>query len=268
MIRRFVDHCDQVTVVEESYPFIESRLSGVLGLPNMKLRGKMDGTFPWDGELLPEIVARALGIDWPTPTFADPLAAARPPQFCKGCPHAFTFNALVDATTGYDHALLFSDIGCYALGIMPPYRAVHSCVDMGSSIGLAHGASRAGANPVLCTIGDSTFAHSGLQALLGAVHSDANITVMILDNATTAMTGAQESMATGEPLVEMLRGLGVKDLHVFEPIPKNHGANVEIIRRAIEHKGLSVLVARRACIHLRTPRPAQTQIPICQAQEN
>jgi len=173
-------------------------------------------------------------------------------------------SALVDATSAYERALLFSDIGCYALGVMPPYRSVHSAVDMGSSIGMAHGASRAGAYPVVCTIGDSTFAHSGMTALLGAVHGDADITVMILDNATTAMTGAQESMATGEQLIRLLEGLGVKHLQIVEPLPKNHAANVAAIQTAINHRGLSVIVERRPCIQIK-PRKTIPSLPQVEA---
>ncbi|MFI5386625.1 MAG: thiamine pyrophosphate-dependent enzyme [Fimbriimonadales bacterium] len=256
LLRQLVDHCDEIVVVEEGYPFIEQHLTGLMGIPRKAIRGKVDGSLPMDGELLPEIVAKALGIRWTQPVAPDPIVAGRPPQFCKGCPHAYSFNALLDATAQFEHPLLFSDIGCYALGIMPPYRAVHSCVDMGSSIGMAHGASRAGAHPVLCTIGDSTFAHSGMTPLLGAVQSDANITVLILDNGTTAMTGAQDSMATGETLMEILRGLGVKDLQLIEPLPKSHAQNVEAIRRAIEHRGLSVIVGRRPCIHIKARKTA------------
>jgi len=130
---------------------------------------------------------------------------------------------------------------------------VHACVDKGASIGMAHGAARAGARPVLCTIGDSTFSHSGTTALLGAAHHDADITVFILDNGTVAMTGTQDSFTTGERLLEVLRGLGVRDghLHVMEPVPPRHRDNVELIQREIEHPGLSVIVAARACIHLK-----------------
>jgi indolepyruvate ferredoxin oxidoreductase alpha subunit len=149
--------------------------------------------------------------------------------------------------------MLFSDIGCYTLGVMPPYRAVHTCVDMGASIAMAHGAAQAGAHPVICTIGDSTFTHSGMTALIGAVRADADMTVLILDNATVAMTGTQDSMASGEDLIEILRGLGVPSghLHVAEPLPRRHAANVELIRQEIAHRGLSVIVPTRACIHAR-----------------
>ncbi|MBS1714479.1 MAG: indolepyruvate ferredoxin oxidoreductase [Armatimonadetes bacterium] len=263
LVRRFVDHCEEIVVVEEGQPFIESRLTGLLGLTGKFVKGKLDGTLPLDGELTPKIVATALSaLGWlSSPT--DPIVVGRPPQYCKGCPHSSTMNALVEATSTFDEPLLFSDIGCYALGIMPPYRSVHSAVEMGASIGMAHGASRAGAFPVLCTIGDSTFAHSGMTPLLGAVLSDADITVMILDNATTAMTGAQDSMATGEQLVGLLEGLGVKHLETIEPLPKNHAANVEAIRRAIGHRGLSVIVARRPCIQIK-PRKVAAVLPVHQ----
>jgi indolepyruvate ferredoxin oxidoreductase alpha subunit len=125
---------------------------------------------------------------------------------------------------------------------------------MGASIAMGHGASQAGLHPVICTIGDSTFAHSGMTPLIGAARADADMTVVILDNATTAMTGAQDSYTTGEALLEVLRGLGVKPdrLHVIDPHPRNHAANVEIVRREVAHRGLSVIVASRACIHVKT----------------
>lgn len=263
LIRQLTDHCEEIVVIEEGYPFIERHLKGILGIPGKAIRGKLDGTLPEDGELLPELVAEALGVHREIPVATDSILAGRPPQFCKGCPHAYSFGAIVDATAQFDHPLMFSDIGCYALGLMPPFRAVHACVDMGASIGMAHGAARAGAHPVICTIGDSTFGHSGMTGLLGAVQHDANITVLVLDNGTTAMTGAQDSFATGETLMEILRGLGVKDLYECDPLPKNHGANVEIIRNAIAHQGLSVVVARRPCIHIKARKTAMP-LPVSQ----
>lgn len=256
LIRQLVDHCDSILVIEEGYPFLERQLLGAMGIPGKAVHGKLDGTLPPDGELLPEIVAEALGSPWNASIEPDSIAAGRPPQFCKGCPHISSFGAIVDAIAKYPDALVFGDIGCYALGIMPPFRAIQSCVDMGASVSMAHGASRAGAFPVLCTIGDSTFAHSGIQPLLDAVLTDANITVLLLDNATTAMTGAQESHATGDQLIEMLKGLGVKDLQIIDPLPKNREVNMEAVQRAIEHQGLSVVIARRACVRIKVERAA------------
>lgn len=261
-LRKLADHCDEILVIEEGFPLIESHLSGVFGVPGKPIRGKLDGTIPLEGELTPESVESALtGKPMLSPAI-EPLVSPRPPQLCKGCPHSDSFGALVDATAEYSDPVLFSDIGCYTLGVMEPFRAVHSCVDMGASIGMAHGAFRAGAYPVLCTIGDSTFAHSGIAPLLGAIRADADITVIILDNATTAMTGAQESFTTGEDLVKLIEGLGATNLQVFEPLRKNHSENVGILKQAIAHKGLSVVVARRACIHFKR---AASQLPICPA---
>ena len=252
LIRRLVEHCEDILVVEDGYPFIERRLTGLLGLHGRAVRGKLDGTLPPSGELTPDLVAAALGAPAPDAIAPDPLLAARPPQLCRGCPHADSFKALVEATGAYRDAMLFSDIGCYTLGVMPPYRAVHSCVDMGASIGMASGAARAGAWPVLCTIGDSTFAHSGMTPLVAAAHHDVDITVLILDNAAVAMTGIQESLLCGEGLDKALLGLGVpaEHLHVIEPVAKAHADNVALIRREVEHHGLSVIVCRRPCIHL------------------
>jgi indolepyruvate ferredoxin oxidoreductase alpha subunit len=260
LIRELVDHCEDILVVEDGYPFVERRLNGILGLPGKRVRGRLTGDLPRTGELTPDAVAMALGRA-PAPSGSRPDdLAERPPQLCRGCPHIDSFRAIVEATAGADEPLLFSDIGCYTLGVMPPYRAVHSCVDMGASISMAFGAAQAGRHPVLCTIGDSTFAHSGMTPLLGAARADADMTVVILDNATTAMTGNQESLTTGEELLAILRGLGVPEEHlrVIDPRPQHHAENVEALREEIAHRGLSVVVARRACIHLvGRARPAQ-----------
>ena len=138
----------------------------------------------------------------------------RPPALCNGCPHCDTFKAIVEAVEPESQPILFSDIGCYTLGALPPYNAVHSCVDMGASISMALGAAKTGAHPVLCTIGDSTFTHSGMTPLIGAAHADANMTVIILDNSTVAMTGGQEAFVTGDAFLTLLKGLKVNEEHL------------------------------------------------------
>lgn len=258
LIRKFVDHCDEILVAEDGYPFIETRLNGLLGVPGKSVRGKLTGDLPLTGELTPDAVAAALGVERPVAMHDVDDLIVRPPSLCQGCPHADTFKAMIAATAGYDHPLYMSDIGCYTLGASPQYGVVQSCVDMGASISMAYGAAQSGAFPVLCTIGDSTFTHSGMGPLLDAVLADADMTVLILDNATVAMTGTQETLVTGERLVELLRGLGVAPahLHVIEPLPKHHGQNVELLWREISHRGLSVIVARRACIQIKRSKPA------------
>lgn len=262
LVRELVDHCDEILLVEEGAPFIERRLRGLLGVPSKSIRGKLSGDLPPDGELSPDAVAAALGTPYEAPMLPLTDLAARPPQLCRGCPHADSFRAIVEAAASVGDAYMMSDIGCYALGVAPPFRAVQSCVDMGASIAMAHGAAQAGAHPVICTIGDSTFAHSGMTPLIGAALADANMTVFILDNATVGMTGTQDSMACGERLLAIVRGLGVRPerLHVIEPLAKHHQENVALIRREMEHRGLSVIVARRECIHVKS-RGKTREIP-------
>ena len=267
LVRKLVNHCAEILVVEEGYPFIEARLNGLLGVPGKAIHGKHSGHLPPDGELTADLVRKALGM---APLEAPGLVGGlpgRPPALCKGCPHCDTFQAMLEATSAYENSILFSDIGCYTLGALPPYNAVQSCVDMGSSISMAMGAAKAGAHPVLCTIGDSTFTHSGMTPLLGAIQDDVNITVLILDNATVGMTGGQETFSTGDALLRLIKGLGVKEEHLiqFEPLKKNHRENTALVGRAIEHRGLSVLVAHRACIQLKRqdarPKPKEAAAP-------
>jgi indolepyruvate ferredoxin oxidoreductase alpha subunit len=251
LIGRLVDHVDRILVLEDGYPFIERQLKGFFGIPGKTVLGKMSGAVPASGELTPDLVRQALGRA-PLPALAAsglPLAG-RPPQLCAGCPHADTFKALNEAVGGYSGSNVFSDIGCYTLGALPPYNAIHSCVCMGASIGMARGAADVGLYPAVSVIGDSTFAHSGITPLLGAARADANMTVIILDNATTAMTGGQPTYGSGEALLRLIEGLGVAKDHIrtIEPLPKNHEKNVRIIKDEIEHRGLSVVVAVRECV--------------------
>lgn len=263
LIRRLVDHCDEILVVEEGAPLIESKLCGLLGLPGKTIRGRRTGALPAQGEITTDVVRAALREHVPAPhTVFDDLPA-RPPVLCKGCPHCDSFEAIMGSVRMDEAPILFSDIGCYTLGAMPPYNAVHACVDMGASISMGLGAAKAGQRPIICTIGDSTFTHSGMTSLLGAIHEDADMTVVILDNAIVAMTGGQEGFATGEGLIEILLGLGVRPEHLIRlnPIPKNHDANVQRLRCEIDHRGLSVVVAARPCIHT-SRREAATSVVI------
>jgi len=254
LIRTMLDHCDDILVVEEGYPYIETQLNGLFGVPGRSVHGKRTGHLSLDGEMTADRVRAALGMPpLETPERIEGLPG-RPPALCNGCPHCDTFQVLLQAVAAEaSNPTLFSDIGCYTLGALPPYNAVHTCVDMGASISMALGATKAGAHPVICTIGDSTFTHSGMAPLLGAAHENANMTVIILDNATVGMTGGQEVFAAGDDLLRLIKGLGVDEKHViqFEPLKKNQRENVELLRRELNYRGLSVLVACRPCIHVK-----------------
>jgi len=251
LVRKLVEHCETVLIVEEGYPFLERNLSGLLGFPGKKIRGKLTDSLPMTGELSPEIVRHALEMS--TLSSVEPVAfplAARPPQLCAGCSHADTYKALNEALSTYPGSNVFSDIGCYTLGALPPYEAIDSCVCMGASIGMAKGGAEAGIFPSVAVIGDSTFAHSGLTPLLSAAEADTKMTVLILDNATVAMTGGQPTYATGNRLERLAAGLGVQGDHIktIIPLPKNHEANVRILREEFEHDGLSVIISSRECV--------------------
>jgi indolepyruvate ferredoxin oxidoreductase alpha subunit len=144
---------------------------------------------------------------------------------------------------------IFSDIGCYTLGALPPFRSIHTCVDMGASITMAKGAADAGLFPAVAVLGDSTFTHSGITGLLDAVNAESNITVIILDNETTAMTGGQDSAGTGK-IEDICRGVGVAADHIriFEPLRKNYNEMMQVIREEVASPGVSVIIPRRECI--------------------
>jgi indolepyruvate ferredoxin oxidoreductase alpha subunit len=250
MIRQLVEAVDEVVVVEEGYPFLEEALRGITGA-GKPVHGMLDGRLPRTGELTPAVVARAFGIEVDSP-YAPTLSAlpGRPPALCPGCPHADSFRAVKLATGDAPRVPIFSDIGCYTLSFYPPYNAVDSCVDMGASISMAIGAAHAGLHPVMCSIGDSTFGHSGMTGLLTAAYEKLPMTVFILDNGTVAMTGTQDTLLTGDALVKAVIGLGVEPEHVrvLSPLPKNLEENARIIREELEYKGLSVIIPKRICV--------------------
>jgi indolepyruvate ferredoxin oxidoreductase alpha subunit len=249
LITRLAQGRSELVVIEEGYPFIESRLRGLLGTGTLKVLGKLSGLLPRTGELTPDIVAAAVRGE--EPAAQKPLdLPGRPPQLCQGCSHADTYVALKEVLRDYAKAQVFSDIGCYTLGALAPYNSIKTCVDMGASVSMAAGAAHAGLHPSIAMIGDSTFGHSGMTSLLDAAYQNVRMLVIIGDNATTGMTGGQLSMTTGERLIEVLKGLGVAPEHirVVEPIRKNHEELVRILKEEIEHDGLSVLIASRICI--------------------
>ena len=153
----------------------------------------------------------------------------------------------------YSGGRVLSDIGCYSLGALSPYKAINSLVDMGSSITMAKGAADAGLIPAVAVIGDSTFIHSGITGLIDAVNNQSPVTVVILDNQTTAMTGGQPSLASSR-IEFIVEGLGVEKehIHILNPLPKNHDDNVRIFRQELAYHGVSVIIPRRECIQTAT----------------
>lgn len=247
-VERIVNECESVLVLEDGYPFVEEQLKGFLEI-NSKIKGRLDGTIPRDGELNPDIVGRALGKEVKTGMKVPAIVKNRPPELCAGCSHRDIYNALNETMREFGKQKVFSDIGCYTLGALPPWNAINSCVDMGASITMAKGAADAGVRPSVAVIGDSTFTHSGMTSLLDCIFENTPVTVIISDNATTAMTGGQSSPATGR-LEDICIGLGVKPEHVkvLTPLPKYHEEMVKILREELLYDGVSVIIPRRECI--------------------
>ncbi len=251
MIREFAGLVDEIIVVEELDPFIEEYVKAM----GIKVRGK--DIVPLLGELTPEIVDEALNKNRPlnsVPDYRNEIPG-RPPQLCPGCPHAFVFEVLKKLDLHVN-----GDIGCYTLGVLPPYSAMHSQGCMGASIGMnlgfekAHGPEMAAKS--IAVIGDSTFIHSGITALIDLVYNKGTGTVLILDNRITAMTGHQDNPSTGKTLMgedayeidleQLVRAVGVK--RVITVDPKNIEEFEKVVREEIAVREPSVIISLRKCV--------------------
>lgn len=248
MIQKLVSEVEEIIVLEEGAPVLEESLRGFFNTP-YTIKGRMDNSLPRDGELNPNLVARAFGLENKNGPDIPDIVAPRPPALCKGCSHADVYYALNEALEEYGKGRVFSDIGCYTLGALPPFNAINSCVDMGASVTMAKGAADAGLVPAVAMIGDSTFTHSGITGLLDAVIGNSPLTIIISDNSTTGMTGGQKSAATGR-IKNICTGTGVEEDHIIilEPLKKNHERNVSLIKKELAYQGVSVIIAQRECI--------------------
>ena len=248
LVEKLIAECDEVLILEDGYPMIEELIRGYIPC-GKKVKGRFDGTIPRTGELNPNIIAVALGLPDSKGLPVPDLMVARPPQLCAGCPHIDSYKALNEVLAILPKGRVFSDIGCYTLGALKPYEAINSCVDMGASITMAKGAADAGLVPSVAVIGDSTFTHSGITGLLDAINDKSPVTVLILDNSTTAMTGGQNSAGEGR-IEDICKGLGVEESHIriIKPIKKYHDENVKVMREELDYNGVSVIIPRRECI--------------------
>ncbi len=251
-VRELASSVDKLIVIEEGYPFVERMLNGVIN-EAMPVHGKLDGTLPAYGELNPDNVRKAIGLKpRENQNSAGGELPGRPPQLCKGCPHTDAFKALNEAVADFSESIVTGDIGCYALGALPPHSAIETLLCMGASIGMARGASEAGQKHVVASIGDGTFMHSGITALIDAASTNTDMTLIIMDNSTTAMTGMQDTIMTSPMIKNLVIACGVDPEHLKElkVLPKNHEENRRIIKEEIEYEGLSVIITLRECIHV------------------
>ncbi len=279
-LRAFADAVERCYVVEEACDYFALHVSAM----GVRLATPPQGRLPRNGEMTPERIRRAFGVALPAHRAPAEGLPPRPPALCPGCPHRLVYVELRRL-----HAIVTGDIGCYTLGAMEPLNAVHSVVDMGASLSMAHGMELAGVparngRPVVGVIGDSTFAHSGLESLIGTVYNGGTGTLCILDNRTTAMTGCQGNPVNGVTLTASARGVGPLDDHagpeldlvrVCEAVgvkdvrlvdPQDQKAVRRALREATQATDrLSVIVFKSPCRLVdRTRRPAP-RIEACRA---
>ena len=257
-IRDFAATVDELLVIEELEPFVENQLL----VNGIRCHGK--DLFGLQGEItVATIRNKVLGI--PVPQGA--AVPARPPQLCAGCPHRAVYYVLHKL-----HCTVNSDIGCYTLGALPPLAAVDTVVCMGASVGMAHGFKYADANiDNVAVIGDSTFVHSGITGLINAVYNHSGITLIILDNRTTGMTGHQDHPATGKTcmgadapqlnLEQLCYACGVARVDVVDPY--NMAALQSVIQDAMADSRERVVIARRACVMKEKTHAAPLVVDAC-----
>jgi indolepyruvate ferredoxin oxidoreductase alpha subunit len=259
MIRSFASRVEKLFIVEELDPFIEEQVRAM----GIEVTGK--NLFPLCGELNPGLVERGLRGLLQVPkeeTYKN--LPARPPIMCPGCPHRGIFSILSKMKL-----FVTGDIGCYTLGFLPPLSAIDTCVCMGASIGHAMGLDKAlgkeALGKVVAVIGDSTFLHSGITSLLNVVYNKGAVTLIILDNRTTAMTGRQDHPGTGftlkgeetsrVDLVKLSKALGVKHVKVVDPYQL--ASTERVIKREVRRPEPSVIISRAPCILSRRERTEQ-----------
>lgn len=261
----FIKHVSKVLIIEELEPVLEEYVERAARIhsPELEILGKKTGHIPRDGELdsriarnaIADMLGLALTMEEPQSLReADKILPPRPPALCPGCSHRAAYYAMKQVF-GTD-AIFPSDIGCYTLAV--DMGTIDTCLCMGASINLASGIRFGGEHrDICCSIGDSTFLHNGMPGLLNAVYNNAKITVTILDNLTTAMTGHQPHPGTGVTatgdrtksvsIEALAKALGADFVETVDPYDLN--ATLETFRKAKEcQEGLSVVIVKQACI--------------------
>jgi indolepyruvate ferredoxin oxidoreductase alpha subunit len=274
LVAGFLKSYDTIYVVEDGFPFVEEELKKICYDLNIHptILGKLSGHLPLEGEIDPDKVAmglaKILGLSYKPPEVTVPGGIELPRRtlsLCAGCPHLATFYAIKQAIRKEmkgdprKFSVICGDIGCYGLGLFHPYNMFHTHICMGASIGCANGFAQTGIDrPVIAYLGESTFFHAGMSALLNAVYNGANIKVVVQDNYTTAMTGHQPSPSTGlTAMGKPAPRIAVEDVAKAFKVPfvkvvdaYNIDELIETIREAIRTPGPAVIVARRLCAEL------------------
>jgi len=287
LIRRFAAGVKQLVVVEELDPFLEDNLRAmgleVTGKSVFPIIGELNSRIVLDNSIDAGLLPETARIESIEPTADLPK---RPPLLCPGCPHTgmyYLLSNLGQRTRLVEEAkkgpqvpkiVITGDIGCYTLGALPPLNVLDTTTDMGAGIGQAIGMAKAGIkSDIVAVIGDSTFIHSGITGLIDAVYNKARITIIILDNRTTAMTGHQEHPGTGRTaqgedtfaldLAEVARSVGVQDVRTIDAFDLE--ALRTGLRESLAFPDVSVLIVRGACaVRIKErPNPRRVNTDAC-----
>ena len=259
----FLRGLDEVLCIEELDPVIERELIFVCGKYHLdtKIYGKLTGNVNTAGENTcsgtAAYIARFMGWDMPEKTSAPtpPELPVRPPVLCAGCPHRASFFAVKEAMKG-KKSVFCGDIGCYTLGNAMPLDMVDTCLCMGAGVNITQGIGKVEPDTnCFAFVGDSTFFASAITGAVNAVYNQADMTLVVLDNSTTAMTGHQPHPGTGKTMMgeivakisiqEVLRGIGVKTVETVDPLDLK--ASVECVKRVSAEKGVKAVIFKSPC---------------------
>lgn len=267
LVKEFLENNKEVLVVEEVDPVHEIETLAIAGKYNIntKIHGKRDNTLPEILEYTPDIIYdgfRKLGLIEDSIYANNPTQIplpSRPATLCSGCPHRASFYAARQAINSLNldvESIHPSDIGCYTLGIAPPYNMANYLMSMGASVGASCGFSKATKDqPIISFIGDSTFFHAGIPPLINAIHNKMKFTLVILDNRITAMTGGQtnpgipiDGMGDEAPAISiesLVKSIGVNFVETINPLDVNE--MIDLYKKALDYDGVSIIIAKYPC---------------------
>lgn len=271
-IREFIKSLDTLIIIEELTPFLETRITAMAKdeNPNLKIVGKKSKDFSemleYNVPIVEKVIAKALGRS-PSHDYdkiyqnAEKLKEGLPdrvPIFCPGCPHRGTmwaFRQALDRLRIRDKVVFNNDIGCYSMAFLPPNEFSDSMLAMGASLGISAGMSLSLEDKIIAMVGDSTLYHAALPGIVNLIHHNANVTLFVLDNAVTAMTGQQYNpnspfdaggrAAKKIDMEKLFEALGADSITVIDPYETRDCINP--IKEAIEADGFNIIISRREC---------------------
>ena len=275
----FMKGVDEVLVIEELDPYIERHLVYVCGRAGLKvnIKGKITGDVARSGENLPDLVQKYVSafMGWESnasEAVKTPELPVRPPVLCAGCPHRASFYAVKKAMKGKE-TIFAGDIGCYTLGNAMPLDMVDTCLCMGAGLGIAQGVGRVKPDTkCFAFVGDSTFFASAIPGVVNAVYNQADMTLVVLDNSTTAMTGHQPHPGTGHTMMgeftdkidieNILKGIGVETVVRMDPFKLDEA--VDAVKKVADEPGVKAIIFEAPCAVLFKPEtPYEVNLDKC-----